>query len=75
MLPHYIRKRLLRKLWYYGVIWVTEVMLMTNYSGNIVNKGITLKNMNGETVDNELDFNKKVQFKDNAGLSTNEHER
>ena len=49
---------------------------MTNSSENIVNGGIPLKNLNGETVDIPkylgFGFYDKVWFKDNAGLSHSE---
>ena len=46
-------------------------MSMTNYSENIVNGGITLTNLTGETVDisyyPDFGFHEKLRFKDNHG--------
>ena len=46
-----VKKRVTRKLWGYGVIWVSEVMPMTCSSGNSINGGITPTNLTRKTVD------------------------
>ena len=67
-----VNKRVPRKLWDYGVSWVSEVMTMTHSSENSVNGGITLTNVTGKTVGipKYLDSGlyDKVWFKDNYGL-------
>ena len=69
-----VKKRIPSQLWGYGVCWVSEVMSMTHSSAKIVNGGIPLRNVTGETVDisKYLDFGfyEKGWFKDNAGIST-----
>ena len=46
-----VKKRVPRQLMDYGVSWLSEVISMTHYSENSVNRGILLTNMTGETVD------------------------
>ena len=71
-----VKERVPRKLWNYGVSWVSEVMSMTHSSEKSVNGGIPLRNVTGETVDisKYLDFGfyEKFWFKDNSGLSPSE---
>ena len=61
------------QLWYYGVSWVIEVMLMTHSSENNFNRGVSLIFLTRMTVDIskylELGFYEKFCFKENSGLS------
>jgi hypothetical protein len=66
-----IRKRVPRKLWDYGVIWVSETMSMTHTSAGGLNGCIPLTMVTGDTVDisEYLDFGfyDRVWYRDNAG--------
>ena len=46
-----VKKRASRKIWDYGISWVSEVISLTHSLGNSVNGRILLRNMTGETVD------------------------
>ena len=71
-----VNKEVPRKLWDYGVSWISEVMSMTRSSENGTNVGIPLTNMIGENVDisKYLDFGfyEKLWLKDNVGISPSE---
>ena len=68
-----IKKRVPRTSWDHGVIWVSQLMSMTNYLVNSVNGGIPLEKVTRGSVDISiyLDFSfyGKVWFKDSAGIS------
>ena len=53
-----VNKRVPRKLWDYGVSWVSESMLMTHSPANSVNGDIPLKNVTNKTfnISKYLDF-------------------
>ena len=51
MVPRYGKEKVTRKLFYYGLSWVSEVISMTHSSENSVNVGIPLTNVTNETVD------------------------
>jgi len=72
-----IRKRVPRRLWDYGMRWVTDVMNLTHTSARDIaagdfDGGIPLSRVTGETADisEYLDFGfyDQVWYKDNAGL-------
>ena len=58
MVPRYGKEKVTRKLFYYGLSWVSEVISMTHSSENSVNGAILLTNMTSDTVDvsKYLDF-------------------
>ena len=62
-----------RQIWYYGIIWVSEVISMTHSSSNNFNGGIPLTNMTGETVVIskylEFGFCDKLWFKYDGDIS------
>ena len=66
--------RVPKKLWDYGIVWISEIHSMTHTStGNRLKGAIPLEQVTGDTVDisEYLDFGfyDKVWYKDNAGLS------
>ena len=67
-----IRKRVPRKLWDYGMVWVTEIMSMTHTTAGGLDGSIPITKVTGETTDisEYLDFGfyDKVWYRDNAGL-------
>ena len=44
-----IRKRVPRKLWDYGMVWVTETMAMTHTSAGGLDGSIPITKVTGET--------------------------
>ena len=69
-----VRNRVPKKLWDYGIVWISEIHSMTHTSaGNRLKGAIPLERVTGDTVDisEYLDFGfyDKVWYKDNAGLS------
>ena len=68
-----------RQIWYYGIIWVSEVISMTHSSSNNFNGGIPLTNVTVDTVDIskyiDFGFYEKVWFKNNYGLYPSESGR
>ena len=69
-----VQNQVPKKLWDYGIVWISEIHSMTHTSaGNRLKGAIPLEQVTGDTVDisEYLDFGfyDKVWYKDNAGLS------
>ena len=67
-----MRKRVPRKLWDYGVVWVSEIVSMTHSSAGGSGGCIPLTEVTGDTIDTSecLDFGfcNRVWCHENAGL-------
>ena len=68
-----IRRHVSSEMWDYGVIWVSETMPLTHSSAGKLEGAVPLTEVTGETyyIYEYLDFgfDKKICFRDNAGVS------
>ena len=74
-----VRKRVPRRLWDYGIVWVCEVMSMTANSSFALQGCTPLEQLTGETPDisEYLDFSfyDYIWYRDNAGVGDNKFGR